>query len=66
VVLDGSVSLSAVAGAEDDEVVEALVAMYRQLQGEHPDWAEFRRAMVAQHRLVATLAADAAYGMLPA
>jgi len=65
VVLDGTVDLSAVAGAGDDEVVEALVAMYRQAQGEHPDWAEFRRAMVAQRRLVATFTAAGAYGMLP-
>jgi len=65
VVLDGTVDLSAVAGAGDDEVVEALVAMYRQAQGEHPDWAEFRRAMVAQRRLVATFTAASAYGMLP-
>jgi hypothetical protein len=41
------------------------VAMYRQAQGEHPDWAEFRRAMVAQRRLVATFTAASAYGMLP-
>jgi PPOX class probable F420-dependent enzyme len=65
VVLDGTVDLSAVAGAVDDEAVEALVAMYRQAQGEHPDWAEFRRAMVAQRRLVATFTAASAYGMLP-
>ena len=65
VVLDGTVDLSAVAAAGDDEVVEALVAMYRQAQGEHPDWAEFRRAMVAQRRLVATFTAAGAYGMLP-
>jgi PPOX class probable F420-dependent enzyme len=66
VVLDGIVELSAVAGAEDDEVVESLVVMYRQAQGEHPDWAEFRQAMVAQHRMVATFTAASAYGMLPA
>jgi PPOX class probable F420-dependent enzyme len=65
VVLDGTVGLSPVAGAEDDEVVEQLVAMYRQMQGDHPDWAEFRRAMVAQRRLVATLTAVTAYGVLP-
>ena len=32
--------------------------------GEHPDWAEFRQAMVDQRRLVATLTATHAYGQL--
>ena len=64
VVLDGRVTLSAVARAADDAVVEELVDMYRLAQGDHPDWDEFRQAMVAQERLVVTLAADSAYGML--
>ena len=46
VVLDGMVELSPVADTVHDRVVEELVAMYRQAQGEHPDWDEFRRAMV--------------------
>ncbi len=66
VVLDGTVALSGVAQHEDDEVGEPLATMYRQAQGEHPDWAEFRRAMVAQGRLVATFTPDRAYGMPPA
>jgi PPOX class probable F420-dependent enzyme len=64
VVLDGEAALSPVAGAADDAVVEELVAMYRIASGEHPDWDEFRHAMVAQERLVATLTATRAYGML--
>jgi PPOX class probable F420-dependent enzyme len=64
VVLDGEAALSPVAAAPDDAVVDALVAMYRQAQGEHPDWDEYRRAMVDQGRLVATLTATRAYGML--
>jgi hypothetical protein len=38
--------------------------MYRLASGEHPDWDEFRRAMVSQGRMVATLTATRAYGML--
>ena len=34
------------------------------IAGEHPDWDEFRRGMVADRRLVATLSASRAYGML--
>ena len=64
VVLDGEVALTPVAKAADDPVVEELVAMYRLASGEHPDWDEFRRAMVAQGRMVATLTATRAYGML--
>ena len=64
VVLDGTVALSPVASAPDDAVVEELVEMYRMAQGEHPDWDEFRRGMVADRRLVATLSASRAYGML--
>ena len=66
VVLDGEVELSPVAAAPDDPVVDELVAMYRLAQGEHPDWDEFRREMVGQGRLVATLTVGRAYGMLGA
>ncbi len=64
VVLDGSVALSPIAATAGDDVVEELVAMYRQARGEHPDWDEFRRTMVDQGRLVATFTADYAYGMI--
>jgi PPOX class probable F420-dependent enzyme len=63
-VLDGSVGLSAVAEHDDDPVVAELVEMYRLARGEHPDWDEFRRSMVSQGRIVATLSATHAYGQL--
>jgi PPOX class probable F420-dependent enzyme len=66
VVLEGTVSLSAVAAAPDDPVVDELVEMYRLAQGEHPDWDEYRRVMVDDGRVVATLAVERAYGMLGA
>jgi PPOX class probable F420-dependent enzyme len=64
VVLDGTASLSPVAGEVDDPVVDELVDMYRLGSGEHPDWDEFRRTMVADGRLVLTLSPSSAYGML--
>jgi PPOX class probable F420-dependent enzyme len=64
VVLDGTASLSPVAEEVDDPVVDELVEMYRLASGEHPDWDEFRRAMVDQRRVVATLTATHAYGQL--
>jgi PPOX class probable F420-dependent enzyme len=65
VVLDGTVDLSPVAASAEDPVVEELVEMYRLAQGEHSDWDEFRRAMVADGRIVATLSASHAYGIVP-
>ncbi len=64
VVLDGTVALSPVAAAVDDLVVDELVSMYRVARGEHPDWDEFRGAMVTQGRVVATLTATHAYGQV--
>jgi PPOX class probable F420-dependent enzyme len=64
VVLDGEVSVSPVARAVDDPVVDELVELYRLLQGEHPDWDEYRESMVSQGRVVATVSAAYVYGML--
>lgn len=64
VVLDGTTSLSAVAGSPDDAVVEDLVDLYRTVRGEeHPDWDEFRRVMVEERRLVARFRPTHAYGI---
>lgn len=64
-VLEGPVALSAEAG-EDGAVVEELVALYRALSGDHPDWAEYRQTMVADRRVVVRLRPERAYGLLPA
>ena len=32
------------------EAIEALVEYYRCISGEHPDWDEYRQAMVRQER----------------
>ena len=63
VVVEGEASLSPVASGVHDPVVDELVEMYGLMQGEHPDWDEYRRAMVADRRLVARLRATSAYGM---
>ena len=64
-VLEGDAEFSPVAGAEDDEVVDELVELYRLLTGgEHPDWERFRQAMVDEHRVVVRLEPTRAYGML--
>lgn len=63
VVLDGAAELSAVASAPDDPTVEELVALYRSISGDHPDWAEFRSVMVSERRLVVRLRPTYAYGV---
>jgi PPOX class probable F420-dependent enzyme len=64
VVLDGTSSLSLVAEAPDDEVADELVELYRAAAGtDHPDWDEFRRAMVHERRLVARFRPTHAYGI---
>ena len=63
VVLEGDAELSAVASAPDDEAVDELVALYRSVQGEHPDWDDYRAAMVTDRRVVLRLRPTHAYGM---
>lgn len=59
---EGDASLSAVAADPGDEAVESLVAHYRAVRGEHPDWDEFRAAMVAERRLLVTVRFTRVYG----
>lgn len=63
VVAEGTVELSPVAAAPDDSTVDALVDHYREVTGEHPDWDEFRAAMVAERRLLVRVRIEHAYGL---
>ena len=63
VVLEGDAELSPVSTRPDDATVDELVAYYRALNGEHPDWDDYRAAMVADQRLVLRLRPQRAYGM---
>lgn len=63
-VLEGTVGLSPVAVAPDDDTVEELIEVYRAIRGaEHPDWDEYRDAMVADRRLVVRLRIERVYGL---
>jgi PPOX class probable F420-dependent enzyme len=64
VVVEGSAELTPPAAEPDDATVEELVEYYRGISGEHPDWAEYRAAMVAERRLVVRLRPEHAYGQL--
>jgi len=63
-VLEGDVEVSKVAATPDDEAVEELITLYRDLTGEHPDWDEYRTAMVTDRRVVLWLRPNRAYGRL--
>jgi PPOX class probable F420-dependent enzyme len=65
VVLDGTAELTPVAADPADETVDELVRPHQTVSGEHPDWDEFRRDMVADGRLVARRHFDHACGMVP-
>jgi PPOX class probable F420-dependent enzyme len=42
--------------------VEALVTYYRRAAGEHPDWDEYRAAMVTDRRVLMTMTVERVYG----
>jgi len=65
VVIEGDVALTPVCAAPDDATADVLVAHYRTIAGDHPDWDEFRRAQVDQQRVLVTVTPTRAYGMLP-
>jgi PPOX class probable F420-dependent enzyme len=62
---EGEAELTAVSQDPHDAVVGQLVDHYRALRGEHPDWDEFRAAMVAEGRLLVRLPLTRAYGWVP-
>ncbi|MER6432595.1 PPOX class F420-dependent oxidoreductase [Streptomyces sp900105245] len=61
-VAEGTAELTPVAGDPHDETVEELIRLYREVLGEHPDWDEYRAAMVRDRRLVVRLRVERAYG----
>ncbi|GAB1338834.1 PPOX class F420-dependent oxidoreductase [Streptomyces sp. E-15] len=62
-VAEGTAELSPVAADPHDETVEELIRLYRDVLGEHPDWDEYRAAMVRDRRLVLRLRVERAYGI---
>jgi PPOX class probable F420-dependent enzyme len=48
--VDGQATITAM-----PEAVEALVSYYRAISGEHPDWDEFRQAMVRQGKCLISI-----------
>jgi PPOX class probable F420-dependent enzyme len=63
-VIEADVELLPVAADPNDATVDALVDYFRAVMGEHDDWDDYRRAMVADGRLLLLLTPTHAYGML--
>jgi PPOX class probable F420-dependent enzyme len=63
-VAEGAADLSPVARDLDDATVRELIGLYRAVKGEHPDWADYRAAMVRDRRLVIRIPVERAYGLI--
>ncbi len=64
-VAEGDAVLTPPAADPGDDTVEGLIALYRNIAGEHPDWDDYRRAMVEDRRVLMTLPIAHLYGMPP-
>jgi PPOX class probable F420-dependent enzyme len=63
-VVEGEMELSEVTEDPHDAAAQELVEVYRLVAGkEHPDWDEFRAAMIEQRRLVGRLKVAHTYGL---
>ncbi|MFJ9381276.1 PPOX class F420-dependent oxidoreductase [Streptomyces sp. NPDC101455] len=62
-VAEGTADLAPVAADPHDDTVEELIKLYRDVLGEHPDWDDYRAAMVRDRRLVLRLRVERAYGI---
>jgi PPOX class probable F420-dependent enzyme len=62
-VADGDAELTPIATDPHDATVEELIEVYRAISGrEHPDWEDYRAAMVRDRRRVVRLHVDHVYG----
>jgi PPOX class probable F420-dependent enzyme len=64
VAVEGTAELTPVAADPHDATVEELITYYRGTVGEHPDWDEYRSAMVADRRLVVRFRPEHTYGQV--
>ncbi|GAA0448145.1 PPOX class F420-dependent enzyme [Actinoplanes capillaceus] len=59
---EGPVTLTGPGADPYGPEVEALVGYYRSAAGEHPDWEEYRQAMVSDRRVLMALRVNRVYG----
>ncbi|MFF1378630.1 PPOX class F420-dependent oxidoreductase [Streptomyces sp. NPDC058308] len=60
--VEGTATLTGPGTDPQGPEVEALVRYYRTAAGEHPDWDEYRSAMVSDRRVLMTMTVDRVYG----
>lgn len=61
---DAVAELGAVVTSPDDAAADDLVDYYRMVVGEHPDWDEYRAAMVEERRQLLTVRPTSAVGQI--
>ncbi len=62
---DGTVSLSPVTTAHDDATADGLVSYYEAVAGKaHPDWDEYRQAMIDERRLLVNFTPTSVVGQV--
>lgn len=61
-VAEGTAELTPVATDPGDATVDELVEVYSLIRGDHPNWDEYRAAMVSDRRLVVRISVDRLYG----
>jgi PPOX class probable F420-dependent enzyme len=59
---DGTATLTGPGTDPNGPEVEALVGYYRAAAGEHPNWDEYRAAMVSDRRVLMALRVEHVYG----
>jgi PPOX class probable F420-dependent enzyme len=59
---EGTATLTGPGTDPDGPEVQALVDYYRLAAGEHPDWEEYRSAMVSDRRVLMSMTVDKVYG----
>ena len=61
---DATAELSPVTTEPGDAASDLLVKLYELVSGPHPDWDEYRQAMVDQGRLIATVTPKSVVGYI--
>ncbi|MFC5909541.1 PPOX class F420-dependent oxidoreductase [Streptacidiphilus monticola] len=61
-VAEGRVEVTPTSADPHDATVEELIEVYRAVAGEHPDWEDYRAAMVRDGRVVIRLHVERVYG----
>lgn len=62
VVIDGIASVTPEAADPHDATVDALMALYKSFGVEHPNWDDYRAAMVSERRVIISITPTHAYG----